>query len=426
MPVIYSEYSLDFDGVDDVVSVGNVAELDFDNTDTFSISVWVKITGSTDGYVTGKLQGTSPNLIGYGIYINGGQIDFFLSNTNQARVQATTPLVEGLWQHIICTHSGSSTAAGLTIYVDGAAQPTSTVEDTLGSTTLNTGSFLIGAQDTSFFHGLIDDVAVYDVELSPAEVSTIYNLGLPNDLTLAGPTSALVGYWEMGDGDTFPTITDHSASGNDGTMTGMVVGDIVADAPYQAEDVVSWSTYLYVQTTTGEAQAVGTDFPSTGIQDPPTYKMRALADPGPGYVTWVVEATPDFSGNAAPTAIQAGSAVITTSWDVVAVQFVQVPTIDILQNVADSTTATDPGRGLTLVLVDTADASWDHLDTITLPAGPQVGAEVIVKDDGGQAGAENIVVSGNGNDIDGQTTQTLTVAREAIHLLFDGTEWRIL
>ena len=33
----------------------------------------------------------------------------------------------------------------------------------------------------------------------------------------------------MGDDDTFPTLTDNSASGNDGTMTNMESGDIVDD-----------------------------------------------------------------------------------------------------------------------------------------------------------------------------------------------------
>jgi hypothetical protein len=44
------------------------------------------------------------------------------------------------------------------------------------------------------------------------------------------------------------------------------------------------------------------------------YKMRALADPGPGYLVWVVQTNPDFSGTQAPGAIIAGSAVIAASW----------------------------------------------------------------------------------------------------------------
>ena len=45
-----------------------------------------------------------------------------------------------------------------------------------------------------------------------------------------------------------------------------------------------------------------------------SYKMRALADPGPGYVTWIVIGTPDFAGVQAPSAILAGTAVVSTNW----------------------------------------------------------------------------------------------------------------
>jgi hypothetical protein len=46
-----------------------------------------------------------------------------------------------------------------------------------------------------------------------------------------------------------------------------------------------------------------------------SFKMRALASPGPGYVTWVVPTTPDFAGAHAPSPIQPGTAIITDSWE---------------------------------------------------------------------------------------------------------------
>ena len=44
------------------------------------------------------------------------------------------------------------------------------------------------------------------------------------------------------------------------------------------------------------------------------YKMRALANPGPGYVIWTVTGSPDFTGTYAPSAIQPGTAVLTGTW----------------------------------------------------------------------------------------------------------------
>lgn len=57
--------------------------------------------------------------------------------------------------------------------------------------------------------------------------------------------------------------------------------------------------------------------PTGGILGPTTYyKMRALADPGPGYESWVVSDTPDFAGAFAPGPIFAGTAIVADTWSV--------------------------------------------------------------------------------------------------------------
>ena len=45
-----------------------------------------------------------------------------------------------------------------------------------------------------------------------------------------------------------------------------------------------------------------------------TYKMRALEDPGPGFLVWVVDDAPDYAGASAPGAIVGGSAVIVSEF----------------------------------------------------------------------------------------------------------------
>jgi len=72
---------------------------------------------------------------------------------------------------------------------------------------------------------------VWNKELSLAEVTEIYNGGAPTNLLAHSAAANLVGWLRMGDGDTFPTLTDNSTGGNDGTMTNMEAGDIVNDAP---------------------------------------------------------------------------------------------------------------------------------------------------------------------------------------------------
>jgi len=46
-----------------------------------------------------------------------------------------------------------------------------------------------------------------------------------------------------------------------------------------------------------------------------SFKMRAIANPGPGYEVWVVTGTPDYAGTSAPGPIQPGTAVIADQWE---------------------------------------------------------------------------------------------------------------
>jgi len=64
--------------------------------------------------------------------------------------------------------------------------------------------------------GNIDEVALWNTDES-ANVSSIYNSGVPNNLNdLSNPP---LSWWRCGDGDTSPTLTDNGSGGNDGTMT---------------------------------------------------------------------------------------------------------------------------------------------------------------------------------------------------------------
>ena len=63
-----------------------------------------------------------------------------------------------------------------------------------------------------------------------AEASEICNFCQPFDLASHSAVANLVGYWRMGDGDTFSTISDN-ASSYDGTMTNMTAGNITGKVP---------------------------------------------------------------------------------------------------------------------------------------------------------------------------------------------------
>ena len=73
--------------------------------------------------------------------------------------------------------------------------------------------FLIGRGTNGYFQGNIDEVAVWNSDQS-SNISSIYNGGIPTDLSSLSPLS----WWRCGDGDTAPTLTDNGSGGNNGTM----------------------------------------------------------------------------------------------------------------------------------------------------------------------------------------------------------------
>ncbi len=230
-------YSLLFGGTNEYVNMGNV--LNFERTDAFSISLWCKTT-TNDKFLIAKNSGTAP-YAGYAVYLNGGTytgaITFLLSNTsstNEFQVFTTTATINnGNWHHCICTYDGSSLVSGMHIYIDGEIVDLTIWKNTLTGSIITTAPFRIGQWDgTGYaFEGNIDETSVYNKELSLPEVEAIYNSGIPTNLKNLSSASNMVAYWRCGDGDTYPTILDHSDSGFNGTMTNMESGDIIADAP---------------------------------------------------------------------------------------------------------------------------------------------------------------------------------------------------
>ena len=98
-----------------------------------------------------------------------------------------------------------------------------------------------------------------------------------------------------------------------------------------------------------------------------------------------------------------------------------------IQNVDTSPAAADdPGIGTTKVYVDTSAISWAPSGVITLPATPQDGSRIQIKDEGGSAFTKPIVVDGNGNNIDGQATRTIQNPFEALLVAYEGTHWAVI
>ena len=177
--IINQGFSLD--GVNDYVDFGNV--LDFDGSTPFSISCWIN-TNNVTSFRTplGKAQNLAP-FTGYWFLITStGQLRFVLSNDlnspNWLAIENSTTLSTSTWYHCVMTYDGSKSSTGLKVYVDNALNTQNVISNTLTGSISNSKNFRVGARDNGqLYDGLVDEVAVFNKELTASEVTELYNAG---------------------------------------------------------------------------------------------------------------------------------------------------------------------------------------------------------------------------------------------------------
>ena len=141
-------------------------------------------------------------------------------------------LNDGVWHHYVVTYDGSTLASGVTLYEDGVLISGTVERDNLSGTTVNGSSFIIGSTGSAeYFAGSLDEISIYNKTLSASEVSAMYSGGSTVDLSILSSSSNLIGWWRMGDNDTYPNLLDRSISKNHGVMTNMISGSIQSDIP---------------------------------------------------------------------------------------------------------------------------------------------------------------------------------------------------
>jgi hypothetical protein len=231
-PAYSNTKSCEFDGVDDFVNCGNVTGLN--NAANGSWSFWMKPSATGFKYLFSAYQGSGSNQqIRFGKKGTGVEVrlrgEGFVGGTPVMFNESSQSWTLGSWYHIAVTFDGaeSDNALKLKVYVNGSALTNTSAGSAFTNLNTTTSDFHIASFNSSNeFAGNIDEFAIFNTTLSASDVTSIYNSGVPASLSSLSP----IHWWRMGDGDTFPTLTDNSGS-NNGTMTNMTSGDIVEDVP---------------------------------------------------------------------------------------------------------------------------------------------------------------------------------------------------
>lgn len=201
-----NNYSLLFDGVDEylegAISGGSSIK---SVTTNLSMSAWVKsATNASQIAISIGKDATRYAILGLRSGSNGVWFKLKTDSQTTSYIKGTG-LDDDAWHHIVGTWDGTN----LLIYIDGVKQTTA------GSLT---GQFNDGANIFdevrvgrevhnfgSYFNGNTDECAAWDITLSDADVTALYNNGSPNDLNDASSydtdrTGNLLCWYRNGDG----------------------------------------------------------------------------------------------------------------------------------------------------------------------------------------------------------------------------------
>ena len=227
-----SNYSFDFDGVDDRISISEVVF-----SSSFTFSFWVKPANLTNAFVFGDIISNS-----YFVWLfsttqvwlktNSGSYAFSESGGNNIVVDS--------WQHITITRDGSN---NINCYRNGLAFGSSST--LAGNFELNSIGEVYSAINSWRLNGGLDEFAVWD---SVQDASTIYNSGVPTDISSLSPLA----WYRMGEEATFSggvwAVPDQVGS-NDGASVNMGINDRVGDAPGSENNASSINMVLSGRTS---------------------------------------------------------------------------------------------------------------------------------------------------------------------------------
>tara|TARA_R100000655_G_scaffold12375_2_gene28700 strand:+ start:984 stop:1817 length:834 start_codon:yes stop_codon:yes gene_type:complete len=224
-----NQYSLNFNGVDMYAELGNVTSLN--GSAVASWSLWVNRDDVTRNEVAISQSGAGTDRQFYLRFIGNNRIDFFINNLIMFRDSSlNVTFANNTWYNIVLTYNGANTpnSAKCNLYINGVKE-TNTTGYNVSSLNSSSSNFNIGRHQNgassynNFFDGNVDEIALFDKELSQSEVTAIYNSGVPGDLT---GHANLTDWWRCGD--------DNSGTGTTLTANvGGVNGSLYNSASYE-------------------------------------------------------------------------------------------------------------------------------------------------------------------------------------------------
>ncbi len=219
----YAQNGLSFDGTNDQVDCGNNTSVQITGT-SITLEAWIYPTSWQTNIWQGNII-NKESLAGGGYMLRcgaGGKLNFNIgSGPGWNEISSSTNILTlNTWQHVAGTYDGSF----LRIYLNGVIVDSlvKTISMANSTSALGVGYAPIYAGSRNF-PGIIDEVRVWDITRSEAEIAADMN----NEL--CSIPSSVKAYYTFNQGiasgtnTTITTLTDLSGNGNTGTLSNLAL-----------------------------------------------------------------------------------------------------------------------------------------------------------------------------------------------------------
>ena len=184
-------YALDYDGVNDWVSVPRISA--YSSTQWRTLSAWVNAR-TFDGqfgfndimscdFIGGTREWNFVTSTGATFTDAKLLIGMFGTGGGDVAAQAAGIILANEWTHVAATQDGSYTFGGYSMYINGRPQTlTNTSSGTFTAPSVGTNNLGIGRRPGNLgydlhWNGLIDDCAIWTRRLNAGEIMQLYTLG---------------------------------------------------------------------------------------------------------------------------------------------------------------------------------------------------------------------------------------------------------
>ena len=162
-----------FDGVDDFIEISDNEMLDIN--DDITLSAWIYLESEkvvSTILAKGDLETNFAYYMATGLNYDNGSSSFQVANQADDRrgVRSPSALNTHQWYHLVGIRNGTT----LTTYVNGI--PVNTSDCFTDGLRINNLNLLLGWYHSDYyFHGIIDEIRIYDIALSDNEVLSLYH-----------------------------------------------------------------------------------------------------------------------------------------------------------------------------------------------------------------------------------------------------------